>query len=220
LDFLFSLGVQGLAPGARIACNAKVRPSGFSGDTVTALIPLGQSDRCRIEEGKDMTDEKKANENEPKNPVLIELEEKKAKLELKIAAIKAEDEKKKTRRKIMVGGWIMSLAKTDTSFSELLENRFYPTLKSPRDRMLFGLSPLPTPQPIAPPAADLGQPGTGKIHVRFPSGNPGREVLDAMKATGKGWKWDGETSVWIGEADPDAVRNAVEPVAVEITEAQ
>lgn len=63
------------------------------------------------------------------------------------------------------------------------------------------------------------QPGLGKILVKFPGGNPGKEVLDAMKMVGKGWRWDGGNAVWTGEAAPEAVRNAVAPVAVEIREA-
>ena len=65
-------------------------------------------------------------------------------------------------------------------------------------------------------AAGLDQRGPGKILVRFPGGNPGKDVLDAMKIAGKGWKWDGENAVWTGEAAPDAVRKAVAPVMVEI----
>jgi len=69
------------------------------------------------------------------------------------------------------------------------------------------------------PTAGPDQPGLGKILVRFPGGNPGKEVLDAMKMVGKGWRWDGGDAVWTGEAAPEVVRNAVAPVAVEIREA-
>jgi hypothetical protein len=69
---------------------------------------------------------------------------------------------------------------------------------------------------FASSTGDPGQPEVSKILVRFPSGNPGRETLEAMKASGKGWKWDGENGVWTGTALLEGVRHAVAPVTVEI----
>jgi len=174
-----------------------------------------------------MTDENKVNEKEPTSPELTALEKKKADIENKIAILKEKEAKKDTRRKIIVGGWLLALARTDESFRELLENRLYPTLTNARDRELFKLPPLAgkpdTPKKRSPEPSQEHQnqpgPGPGKILVQFPDGNPGREILDAMKAAGKDWRWDSENSLWTGEADPEAVRNAVDPVAVEIREA-
>ena len=118
---------------------------------------------------------------------------------------------------------MLALARTDESFQELLENRLYPTLTNARDRELFKLPPLAgkpdTPKKRSPEPSHQPGPGPGKILVQFPDGNPGREILDAMKAAGKDWRWDSENSLWTGEADPEAVRNAVAPVAGEIREA-
>lgn len=69
---------------------------------------------------------------------------------------------------------------------------------------------------FASSTGDPGQHEVSKILVRFPGGNPGRETLEAMKASGKGWKWDGENGVWTGTALPEGVRHAVAPVTVEI----
>lgn len=90
-----------------------------------------------------MTDQKKTNENEPKNPELKALEEKKAKIDAKIALLKEKERKLDTKRKILAGGWLLALARTDESIQELLESRFYPTLKDNKDRVLFKLTQQP-----------------------------------------------------------------------------
>ena len=158
-----------------------------------------------------MTDQKKANKNEPINPEIKALEEKKAKIDAKIALLKEKERKLDARRKILAGGWLLALARTDESIQELLENRFYPTLKDDKDRVLFKRDPVNE--------KTKSQDGHSKILVQFPGGKPTDEVLVAMKAAGKAWKWNGPSQTWTGEADPEAVRNAVDPVAVEIREA-
>ena len=157
-----------------------------------------------------MTSKKKANGNEPTSPAIKDLEEKKAKIEAKINRLKEKERKLDARKKILAGGWLLALARTDESAKELLEKRFIPSLKNRRDLELF--------MPEAPSIDDPGRPRTGKVRVKF-TGKPAPEVLAAMKAVGRAWKWDAENSVWTGEANPEAVRNAVAPIKVKIMEA-
>lgn len=139
--------------------------------------------------------------------------------DLKIAlkakkTLEAEQARKNDRRrKILIGGWMLGASKNDARIKSLLLEKILPELMEKESDLFEGFE-LPTEATTYP-----GQPGADKILVKFPDGNPGREVLDAMKATGKGWKWDSENAVWTGEADPEVVRNVVDPVAVEIREA-
>ncbi len=89
-----------------------------------------------------MTDEKKANGKEPTSPELTALEKKKADIENKIAILKEKEAKKDTRRKIIVGGWMLALARTDESFQELLENRLYPTSDERPGQGAFQAAPI------------------------------------------------------------------------------
>ena len=129
------------------------------------------------------------------------------------------ERKERTRRLIQVGGLIEKAGLLNWDEATLLGGLF--ALASQREDTKFmeqfkksGLAAFKA-EAKATPAADSDQPGTGKILVRFPGGKPAPEVLAALKATGK-WSWNKEALRWEGEADPEAVRAAVAPVAVEI----
>ena len=49
-----------------------------------------------------------------------------------------------TRRKIVVGGAVMSAARKDDRFRGLLFEALNATVTTPRDRAILGLPPLPT----------------------------------------------------------------------------
>ena len=90
-----------------------------------------------------MANQKNPKDNEPINPEIKALEEKKAKIDAKIALLKEKERKFDTRKKILAGGWLLALARTDEGIQKLLESSFYPTLKDDRDRALFKLTQQP-----------------------------------------------------------------------------
>ena len=92
------------------------------------------------------------------------LEQKQAQIKARIQALKArdttQDRKDETRRKILIGGFVLAQLKKggkDAAVLSLAGLAFADTLKADRDRALFGLAPLAAPAALSP-AADGGGP--------------------------------------------------------------
>ena len=125
------------------------------------------------------------------------------------------ERKDRTRRLIQGGGLLEKAGLLDWDTATLLGGLLALKTQDPKQLESFktvGVNAFK----FASSTGDPGQPEVSKILVRFPGGNPGRETLEVMKASGKGWKWDGENGVWTGTALPEGVRHAVAPVTVEI----
>lgn len=79
---------------------------------------------------------------------LAELQEKEAQIKAQIQAIKArdseEERKRDTRRKILIGGVVLSKVKRGEWSQEKLKTLLDNELKADRDRELFGFSLLPS----------------------------------------------------------------------------
>jgi hypothetical protein len=91
------------------------------------------------------------------------LEQKQAQIKARIQALKArdtvQDRKDETRRKILIGGFVLAQLKKggkDAAVLSLAGLSFADTLKSDRDRELFGLAPLAAPAALSPAASSGG----------------------------------------------------------------
>ena len=146
------------------------------------------------------------------------LEREQAKKERFVQAQK--DRKERTRRLIQGGGLLEKAGLLDWDAATLLGGLLALERQGENSKQLenFKAAGLKAFQADSP-AGNSDKPGSGKIRVRFTE-KPALEVLAAMKAAGQAWKWDAENSVWTGEADPEAVRKAVNPVVVEIEKAE
>lgn len=96
------------------------------------------------------------------------LEEKQAQIKAQIQALKARDtaqeRKDDTRRKVLVGGFVMAQLKKggkEASALSLAGVAFADSLKADRDRSLFGLAPLAAPAALSPAGADGGAVSNG-----------------------------------------------------------
>ena len=65
--------------------------------------------------------------------------------------ISTKERKRDTRRKILAGSWVISIAENDQAAAKRLRKGLDEFLERERDRELFGLSPLPT--DTAPPSS-------------------------------------------------------------------
>ena len=125
------------------------------------------------------------------------------------------ERKDRTRRLIQGGGLLEKAGLLDWDAATLLGGLLALKNQDPKQLESFKTAGVNTFK-FESSTGDSGQHEVSKILVRFPGGNPGRETLEAMKTSGKGWKWDGENGVWTGTALPEGVRHAVAPVTVEI----
>ena len=88
------------------------------------------------------------------------IEQSKAKLEALRARDEAQERKDETRRKILIGGFVLAqMKKKGIGFNQMTyeDMRFVDTLKADRDRILFGQKPLPKPA-AEPEAVNAAQP--------------------------------------------------------------
>lgn len=91
------------------------------------------------------------------------LEQKQAQIKARIQALKArdtvQDRKDETRRKILIGGFVLAQMKKngkDAAALSMAGLAFADTLKADRDRALFGLAPLAAPAALSPAASSGG----------------------------------------------------------------
>lgn len=96
------------------------------------------------------------------------IEQSKARLEALRARDQVQERKDETRRKVLVGGFVIAqMKKNGIGFNEMFHEGvcFLDTLKADRDRTLFGLQPLPKPaaEPVAaqPPLPPSGAKAPG-----------------------------------------------------------
>lgn len=71
-------------------------------------------------------------------------EQRRARAEQALARLNADARKTDTRRKIVVGGAVMSAARKDDRFRGLLFEALNAVIVTPRDRAILGLPPLPS----------------------------------------------------------------------------
>lgn len=87
------------------------------------------------------------------------LEIKQAQIKAQIQQLKARDNEKdrksETRRKILIGGFVLSNARESIASFSIDSKKFTDSLKSDRDRALFGLPPLAENSALSP-ASEAG----------------------------------------------------------------